>query len=230
MLRTTGVLLSGALLLTSSIVTAQEAIELDTPEQRFSYAIGQNVASGIKGDLEGAGFDPEAFIAAFRDVFGDGGRLSDADLQAAFSELQAIQQEAQAQAAVAALAENKSWMAAKAAEDGIEATESGILYQILTDADGAKPAATDSVTVHYTGRLTDGKVFDSSVERGSPATFPLNRVIPGWTEVLQLMPTGSKWDVWIPSDLGYGTRGAGDDIPPNAILHFTIELLSIEGQ
>lgn len=230
MLRLSGVFLSGALLLTSSIATAQEAIELDTPEKRFSYAIGQNVGSGIKGDLESAGFDPEAFMAAIRDVFGDGGRMSDEEMQAAFTELQSIQQEEQAQAAVAVLAENRKFLDAKAAEDGIEVTESGIAYRVLTAGEGAKPAATDEVTVHYTGRLTDGKVFDSSVERGAPATFPLNRVIPGWTEVLQLMPVGSKWDVWIPSELGYGQRGAGEDIPPNAVLNFEIELISIGGE
>ncbi|MFK7943737.1 MAG: FKBP-type peptidyl-prolyl cis-trans isomerase [Paracoccaceae bacterium] len=230
MLRFSGVLFTGALLLSSSLATAQEAIALDTPEKRFSYAIGQNVSSGIKDDLGGSGFDPEAFMAAMRDVFADGGRMSDEEMQAAFGELQAVQQEAQAQAAVAELAENRKWLEAKEADDGITATESGILYKEITAGAGAKPTAADSVTVHYTGRLIDGKVFDSSVERGEPATFPLGRVIPGWTEVMQLMPVGAKWDVWIPSDKGYGTRGAGEDIPPNAILHFTIELISIEGQ
>ncbi|MEM1297682.1 MAG: FKBP-type peptidyl-prolyl cis-trans isomerase [Pseudomonadota bacterium] len=230
MLRFSGVILAGALALTTLPTLAQEATELDTPEKRFSYAIGQNIGTGIKDDLGAAGFDPDAFIAAVRDVFGEGGKLTEEQMQAAFAELQAKQQEAQAQAAVAALAENKKWLEAKAAEDGVSATESGILYTELSGGEGAKPTAADSVTVHYTGRLADGKVFDSSVDRGQPATFPLGGVIPGWTEILQLMPVGSKWDVWIPSELGYGPRGAGGDIPPNAILHFTIELLSIEGQ
>lgn len=230
MLRFTGTVLTGLLLLTSSLAASQEAIELDTPEKRFSYAIGQNIGTGIKGDLAESGFDPEAFAAAIRDVFGDGGRMTDEELQAAFSELQAIQQEALAKAAIAKLAENKAYLEAKAAEDGVEGTESGILYRVLTAGDGDKPSAADQVTVHYTGRLTDGTVFDSSVERGSPATFPLQGVIPGWTEVLQLMPVGSKWDVWLPSALGYGERGAGEDIPPNAVLNFEIELISIAGK
>ena len=230
MLRTSGVLLSGALLLGSTFATAQEAIELDTPEKRFSYAIGQNVGTGIKDDLGSSGFDPDTFMAAIRDVFAEGGRMTEEEMQAAFGELQAIQQEAQAQAAVADLAENRKWLAAKAAEEGVQATESGILYQEITAGAGNKPTAADTVTVHYTGRLTDGSVFDSSVERGEPTTFGLGRVIPGWTEALQLMPIGAKWDIWIPSELGYGPRGAGEDIPPNAILHFTVELISIAGQ
>ena len=230
MFRFTATMLTGALLLTSSLAGSQEVIELDTPEKRFSYAIGQNIGTGIKGDLGESGFDPEAFAAAIRDVFADGGRMTEAEMSAAFGELQAIQQEALAQAAIARLAENKKFMEAKAAEDGVEATESGILYRVLTAGEGDKPTAADQVTVHYTGRLTDGKVFDSSVERGSPATFPLNGVIPGWTEVLQLMPVGSKWDVWLPSKLGYGERGAGEDIPPNAVLNFEIELISIAGK
>lgn len=230
MLRFTGTVLTGALLLTSSLATSQEAIDLDTPEKRFSYAIGQNIGTGIKGDLGESGFDPEAFAAAIRDVFADGGRMTEEEMSAAFSELQAIQQEALAKAAIARLAENKKYLEAKAAEDGVESTESGILYRVLTPGEGDKPTAADQVTVHYTGRLTDGKVFDSSVERGSPATFPLQGVIPGWTEVLQLMPVGAKWDVWLPAALGYGERGAGEDIPPNAVLNFEIELISIVGK
>ena len=230
MLRFTGTVLTGALLLTSSLATSQETIDLDTPEKRFSYAIGQNIGTGIKGDLGESGFDPEAFAAAIRDVFAEGGRMTEEEMSAAFGELQAIQQEALAKAAIARLAENKKYLEAKAAEDGVESTESGILYRVLTPGEGDKPTAADQVTVHYTGRLTDGKVFDSSVERGSPATFPLQGVIPGWTEVLQLMPVGSKWDVWLPAALGYGERGAGEDIPSNAVLNFEIELISIVGK
>lgn len=229
MLRSFGAVLTGAMLLSSSIASAEEAIVLDTPEKRFSYAIGQNVGNNIKGDLEAAGFDSEAFIAAIRDVFGDGGRLSDPEMQAAFGELQAAQEKLAAAAAEEVLADNVKWLAAKAAEDGVQSTQSGLLYTVTEAGSGAKPTATDSVTVHYTGRLIDGTVFDSSVQRGQPATFGVGQVIPGWTEALQLMPAGSTWEVWIPSELGYGARGAGEDIPPNAILNFTIELIAIAG-
>ncbi len=113
---------------------------------------------------------------------------------------------------------------------GVHTTASGLQYEILTEGTGAKPTAADSVTVHYVGTLLDGTVFDSSVARGQPATFPLGQVIPGWTEGVALMPTGSKYRFTIPPELGYGARGAGGVIPPNAVLVFEIELLSIAGR
>lgn len=230
MSRLPGLLTIGALLLPIHFATAQEPMTLDTPEKRFSYAIGQNVGSGIKKDLGASGFDVDAFVAAMQDVFkGDGGRMSEEEMGAAFEELQAVQRVAQAAAAKEFTAAGDAFLAEQAAKDGVQATESGLLYQIVTEGTGAKPSATDTVTVHYTGRLLDGKVFDSSVERGQPAEFPVNRVIPGWTEALQLMPVGSTWEVWIPQHLAYGENGAGADIPPYAVLNFTIELISIAG-
>lgn len=109
----------------------------------------------------------------------------------------------------------------------VTTTASGLQYEVLTEGTGAKPGATDSVTVHYKGTLTDGTVFDSSYDRGQPATFPLNRVIPGWTEGLQLMPVGSKYKLTIPPNLGYGAAGAGGKIPPNSTLVFEVELIKI---
>ena len=107
-------------------------------------------------------------------------------------------------------------------------TESGLQYKILTAGEGAMPAADDTVTVHYEGRLFDGTVFDSSLERGEPATFPVGGVIAGWTEALQLMPVGSKWQLFIPADLAYGENGAGNVIQPNSALVFDVELLAIQ--
>jgi len=128
-------------------------------------------------------------------------------------------------------AENKTKGEAFLAENGkraeVKTLESGLQYEVITEGTGAKPAATDKVTVHYHGTLIDGTVFDSSVDRGQPASFPVNGVIPGWVEALQLMPTGSKWKLFIPSDLAYGPRGAGGDIGPNATLVFDVELISI---
>ena len=106
-------------------------------------------------------------------------------------------------------------------------TESGLVYEVLKEGTGAKPKATDTVEVHYHGTLTNGKVFDSSVERGQPATFGVNQVIPGWTEALQLMKEGDKWRLFVPSTLAYGARGAGQDIGPHATLIFEVELLEI---
>ncbi len=123
--------------------------------------------------------------------------------------------------------EGKAFLPANAAKAGIRTTASGLQYQVVTEGTGKKPSPTDRVTVHYTGRLIDGTMFDSSVERGQPATFGVNQVIAGWTEALQLMSEGSKWILYIPSELGYGARGAGGDIPPHAVLVFDVELIKV---
>jgi FKBP-type peptidyl-prolyl cis-trans isomerase FklB len=125
-------------------------------------------------------------------------------------------------------ASSESFMQENAARAEVTTTDSGLQYEVLVEGTGPKPAATDTVVTHYHGTLTDGTVFDSSVERGSPATFPVNRVIAGWTEALQMMGTGSKWRLVIPSELAYGERGAGGAIPPNATLVFEVELLEIQ--
>jgi FKBP-type peptidyl-prolyl cis-trans isomerase len=125
-------------------------------------------------------------------------------------------------------AEGEAFLTKIKTEDGVKTTESGLAYKVLTEGAGASPKSTDQVTVHYTGKLISGKVFDSSVERGQPATFPLNRVIPGWTEGLQLMKKGGKSVFYIPSNLAYGERGAGGVIPPNATLIFEVELKEIK--
>lgn len=124
--------------------------------------------------------------------------------------------------------EGEAFLAANGKKPGIVTTSSGLQYQVLSQGAGAKPSATDEVTVHYRGTTIDGREFDSSYARGAPATFPLNRVIAGWTEGLQLMPEGSKYRLFIPSDLAYGSRGAGPDIGPNATLIFDVELIKIE--
>ena len=121
----------------------------------------------------------------------------------------------------------KKFLEDNAKKDGIKSTPSGLQYEVLREGTGAKPGATSTVEVHYEGRLINGKIFDSSYQRNETISFPLNRVIPGWTEGLQLMPTGAKYRLYIPSELGYGARGAGGDIPPNAALIFDVELISI---
>jgi FKBP-type peptidyl-prolyl cis-trans isomerase FklB len=126
--------------------------------------------------------------------------------------------------------ENQAYLDAHKAKDGVKTTSSGLMYTIIKSgaADGKSPTGQDTVIVHYTGTLTNGTKFDSSVDRGTPATFPVGRVIPGWTEVLQLMKPGDKWAVVIPSNLGYGERGAGGLIGPNEILHFDVELIEVK--
>ncbi len=137
-----------------------------------------------------------------------------------FTELQSVQFEENIKAGQEFLAEN-------AKKDGVVTLESGLQYEIMTEGTGAMPAATDNVKCHYHGSLMDGKVFDSSVERGEPAVFPVNGVIAGWVEALQLMPLGSKWKLFIPSNLAYGEQGAGQDIAPHSTLVFEVDLLEI---
>ncbi len=124
----------------------------------------------------------------------------------------------------------REFLEENAKNDSVVQTTSGLQYMVLKEGTGAKPGPTDNVTVHYTGRLIDGTVFDSSVERGEPATFPLNAVIPGWTEGLQLMSEGAKYRLFIPSELAYGSKGAGDQILPNSTLIFDVELIKVEKQ
>jgi len=121
----------------------------------------------------------------------------------------------------------KKFLEENATKEGIQTTASGLQYEVVREGDGPKPGAVSTVEVHYEGRLIDGRVFDSSYQRKETISFPLNRVIPGWTEGLQLMSTGSKYRLYIPSELGYGARGAGSDIPPHAALIFDVELISI---
>ena len=121
----------------------------------------------------------------------------------------------------------REFLEENAKNDSVTQTESGLQYMVLKEGTGAKPGPTDEVTVHYTGRLINGTVFDSSVERGEPATFPLDKVIPGWTEGLQLMSEGAKYRLFIPSELAYGSKGAGDQILPNSTLIFDVELIKV---
>lgn len=131
------------------------------------------------------------------------------------------------QKAGAQLEEGQKFLEENGKREGVHATASGLQYEVLQEGDGPKPEGSSRVTVHYEGRLIDGKVFDSSYKRNQPATFGVRQVISGWTEALQLMPRGSKWRLYIPSELGYGARGAGGSIPPNAALIFDVELISI---
>lgn len=200
--------------------------ELKTLNQRLSYIVGENMATQLKND--GIDLDTDALVLAVNDVLaGNASRLSPADKQSTVEELQALSQEKQAAAQVKNKAEGEAYLAENAKKDDVTVTDSGLQYKVLSSGDGAKPKATDTVTVHYHGTLIDGTVFDSSYDRGEPAVFPVNGVIAGWIEGLQLMGVGDKFELTIPSNLAYGPQGSGASIGPDSALIFQVELLAI---
>lgn len=201
-----------------------------TEEQKISYALGMNIMGNLAElPIE---IDVESVISAIKDV--SAGKETALKVEEYHKYMQTFQQKVQqaGQQAVAKAAENnkkagKEFLAENAKKDGVKTTASGLQYKVITEGSGAKPGATSKVKVHYTGKLTDGTVFDSSVQRGEPIDFALNQVIAGWTEGVQLMTPGSKYEFYIPSDLAYGDRGAGNAIPPGATLIFEVELLAV---
>tara|TARA_Y100000385_G_scaffold87177_1_gene89753 strand:- start:72767 stop:75562 length:2796 start_codon:yes stop_codon:yes gene_type:complete len=199
--------------------------------KKMSYSLGVNVASGIKNQgVESV--DTKAIAKSFKDVFqGNDLEVSEQEslefLQTYFRELQAKKQKANAEKSKVLQEEGIAYLAENAKKEGVTTTESGLQYEVLAKGEGDNPTAQDKVTVHYTGTLIDGTVFDSSIERGEPATFGVSQVIPGWTEALQLMSVGDKLRLVIPSELAYGPRGSGQKIGPNSTLIFEVELLKI---
>ena len=198
--------------------------ELTTQIDSVSYSLGISVANNLKN----SGFESietDAMASAFNDVFSDKEvRITEDEANLLIQDYFLELSEKKSQEANA---EGSSFLIENAKKEGVITTSSGLQYEIITNGTGATPSESDKVTVHYHGTLLDGTVFDSSVDRGQPATFPVNGVIPGWVEALQLMNVGSKYKLYIPSDLAYGERGAGGAIGPNATLIFEVELLSI---
>jgi FKBP-type peptidyl-prolyl cis-trans isomerase FklB len=208
---------------------------LKTQKDKESYALGMNVGMGLGAKLkqQSVDIDQAVLLRGMKDALAGGKTLLTEDEErAALTQLTAdvrAQQEAKAKlAAETNKKEGLDFLTTNKSKDGVVALPSGLQYKVLTEGTGPKPAATDTVVCNYRGTLLSGKEFDSSYKRGQPATFPVSGVIKGWTEALQLMPVGSKWQLFIPSDLGYGDRGAGGDIGPGATLVFEVELVSIQ--
>ena len=211
-------------------VLGADSTDLKDAKQKLSYSIGTEVGAGLK--KQGIDIDPKAFSAGLADALVGKLQLSDAEIKQALNsartQLMAKQQaKQQADAAVNAKA-SEAFLAANGKKEGVKTTASGLEYKVLKSGTGKTPTLKDTVKVHYQGTLIDGTVFDSSIQRGEPVVFPLDGVIPGWTEALQLMKEGDKFQLFIPPKLAYGAAGAGDKIGPNAVLIFEVELIDIE--
>jgi len=217
------------LALSASCQQSGKKVKLVTNIDSVSYAIGVLVGSNNLKQLEtapgGDEINKEAMAAAFRaSTLNEDSIISPEEANAL---VQKFFEGAGERKAQKNLEEGNAFLEKNKARAGVTTTESGLQYEILTAGTGAMPTAADQVRVHYHGTLIDGKVFDSSVDRGEPVVFGVGQVIPGWTEALQLMPVGSKWKIYLPAQIAYGERGAGGDIGPNAALIFEVELLEI---
>jgi FKBP-type peptidyl-prolyl cis-trans isomerase FkpA/FKBP-type peptidyl-prolyl cis-trans isomerase FklB len=209
---------------------ADDSAKLTTLEQKANYIIGQNIGRNLKNG--GLTIEPDSLALALTDIRdGVPSRINEEETQKIMQEVQekaiAKQEAEQKKASEENVAKGKKFLEENKAKEGVVTTASGLQYKIITEGKGPKPKATDTVTVNYTGKLLDGTEFDSSAKHGQPATFPLDGVIPGWTEGLQLMPQGSKWELYIPAELAYGSGGQGP-IPPASTLIFEVELLEIK--
>lgn len=202
------------------------AATLDTEKQKLSYIFGIQVGQNML--QEGVELDLEAFKSGVADMMaGKQPQLDQASAEQVIQEFQAKKAQEMAQVMNEKQEQAKTFMADNAEKEGVVTTESGLQYEIIEAGDGATPTETDKVIAHYKGTLLDGTVFDSSYDRGEPATFPVNGVIQGWQETLQMMKEGGKWRIVVPANLAYGPRGAGQLIGPNETLIFDIELIAI---
>lgn len=224
---------------TKKEVAPQETkVSFENSQDKAAYAIGASFASYVNTTLEkqaefGMTLDKEIILKGITDKLRDKSQMTEEEmietLQAYDAEVKEAAEKKQIADAEQAQVDAAAFLAENAKAEGVTVTESGLQYSVITAAEGPKPAAEDTVSVHYVGTLVDGTEFDSSVKRGQPAKFPLNRVIPGWTEGVQLMSVGEKYKFVIPSELAYGEQGAGA-IPPGSTLIFEVELLDIEPQ
>lgn len=216
---------------TTTAATSQQALTLKTEKEKLSYAIGMNIGESMKKDS--LDIDATILSRAIKDAL-TGSKLAMTDAEAKTvmdsfrAEMMKKQQAKAAEAGDANKLAGQKFLAANKSKEGVVTLPDGLQYKVIKEGTGPKPTASDTVVTNYRGALIDGTEFDSSYKRGEPATFPVGQVIKGWTEALQLMPVGSKWQLFIPSELAYGERSPGAQIGPNSTLIFDIELLSIQ--
>jgi FKBP-type peptidyl-prolyl cis-trans isomerase len=218
---------------TATATKSPQVLTLKTQKDKVSYAIGMNMGQSMKRDS--LDLDPNIVLRGFKDATAGGKTLmTDEEVKTVLTALRAEmikKQQAESQHVGEANKQaGQQFLAANKTKDGVITLPSGLQYKVLKQGTGPKPTAADTVVTNYRGTLLDGTEFDSSYKRGQPATFPVGQVIKGWTEALQLMPVGSKWQLFIPADLAYGERSPGAEIGPNSTLIFDIELLSIHGK
>jgi len=199
-------------------------VDLSTPPKKAGYGMGVLFANNIRSQ-GGDSLDVDAMLAAIRDVYAK--KPLKIEQQECMPLVQQFMQQAAERKSAIAKEQGKAFLESNKKNEGVTVTASGLQYKVLTSGSGKTPTTANSVTVHYTGKLIDGTVFDSSVQRGQPASFGVTQVIAGWTEALQLMKEGDKWLLYIPYDLAYGERGSGAQIPPYSTLIFEVELIKV---
>jgi len=215
----------------SGAAFAADAPELKSDKEVFSYSLGMNLGGNLK--RESVEVDTELLVRGFKDSYGGGKTiLTEEEARKSIMDFQKAQMAKRAETMKKLSEKNKAdgerFLAENAKKEGVKSLPSGLQFKEITPGKGKTPKATDTVTTQYKGTLIDGTEFDSSYKRGEPATFPVSGVIAGWTEALQLMKEGAKWQLFIPPNLAYGERGAGSDIGPNATLIFEVELISVK--
>jgi len=215
----------------SGAAVAADAPELKTDKEKLSYSIGMDIGGNLKrGSVE---VDPDVLAKGLKDTYGGGKTiLTEDEARKTITDFQktlmAKQAETMHKLGEKNKADGEKFLAENGKKEGVKTLPSGLQYREIAPGNGKSPKAADTVTTHYKGTLIDGTEFDSSYKRGQPATFKVSGVIPGWTEALQLMKEGAKWQLFVPSNLAYGERGAGRDIGPNATLIFEVELVSVK--
>jgi len=220
------IVILGILLLVSQ-VNAQENLVLKSQKDRVSYIIGMEIGSNLK--KQAIDIDSNILARGVKDILsGAKPLLTEQEVQEIMIAFQKEMMAKQSEVAKKNKAEGETFLAENKKKEGVKALSSGLQYKVIKAGTGKKPKSNDTVTVHYRGTLINGAEFDSSYKRGQPVSFQVSGVIPGWTEALQLMEVGAKWQLFIPSNLAYGEQGAGRDIGPNATLIFEVELVSIQ--